>query len=240
MNTLLILGSKPEPELPPVASYNAVACANGSGYSAARYGLLDPVYTVMTSFIASGIESGKQSLQALEGLNTGTLYFLGRRQRRSTRLGRLIHNVQNYRKKRLYRMQPFYLKRILRSLHYGYENFIALGPDQYDVLVEELCERDSEILEQLAKKRPSTGLITLALGIEQQVYQRFILSGFSFELTHPYAQNPEIGERGTEVSEHAATDIMVIRYLSRKLGNIFTTESTVHERAEVPLLSEIT
>ena len=45
MNTLLILGSKPEPELPPVASYNAVACANGSGYSAARYGLLDPVYT---------------------------------------------------------------------------------------------------------------------------------------------------------------------------------------------------
>jgi len=240
VNTLLVLGSKPDPALPPAASYDAVACANGSGYSAVRYGLQDPVYTVVTSLIASGIESGKQSLKALEGLNTGTLYFLRRRERRSTRLGRLIHNLQNYRKKRFYRIQPFYLKRILRSLHYEYKQFVALRPVQYDSLVEELCERDPEILAQLAKKRPSTGLITLVLGIDQQAYQRFILSGFSFELTHPYARNPEISERGTEVSEHATTDIMVIRYLSRRLGNIFTTESTVHERAGVPLLPEIT
>lgn len=240
MNTLLVLGSKPDPVLPPPSSYDAVACANGSGYSAARYGLPVPAYTVMTSMIASGIESGKQSLQALEGLSTGTLYFLGRRERRGTRLGRLMHNLQSFRKKRIYRMQPFFLKRVLRSLHYGYQQFVPLQPRQYDTLVEQLCEQDPKIIAQLEKKRPSTGMITLALGINQQAYQSFILSGFSFELTHPYAQNPEIRERGTEISEHAATDIMVIRYLSKKLGNIFTTEGAVHEKTGVPMLPEAT
>ena len=133
-------------------------------------------------------------------------------------------------------MQPFYLKRTLRTLGYGYQRFIALSPDWYDTLVEEMCEQDLEILTQLSKKRPSTGLIALVLGIDQQVYQRFIISGFSFELTHPYGQNPEISERGTEISEHALTDIMVLRYLSKKQGNIFTTERKVHESAQVPLL----
>ena len=38
-------------------------------------------------------------------------------------------------------------------------------------------------------------------------------------------------------SEHANTDIMVISYLARKLGNIFTTKPSVHERAGVHLLA---
>lgn len=235
MKTLLILGSKPAPALPPASAYDALACANGSGYSAARLDLPEPVFTVMTSVLASGIESGRQSLQAITGLKTQTLYFLRRRVRTRKPLGRLLHNLRNFRRKRLYRMRPFYLKKILRSVDYTYGHFIDLDSHYYDGLVEKLCDHDPQILAQLQKKRPSTGLIALALGIEQQVFQRFIIAGFSFELTHPYASNPEIDERGTATSEHMATDIAVMRYLAQKF-EVLTTEATVHENAAVPLL----
>ena len=39
MTTLLVLGSKPDPVLPPREAFDAVACANASGHSARRYGL---------------------------------------------------------------------------------------------------------------------------------------------------------------------------------------------------------
>ena len=71
MKTLLILGSRPQPKLPPAASYQDVACSNASGYSAAQLNLPRPVFTVMTSIIACNIESGKQSLNALKGLSPG-------------------------------------------------------------------------------------------------------------------------------------------------------------------------
>lgn len=238
MKTLLVLGSKPEPVLPPALSYQDVACANGSGYSAAQHGLPAPAFTVMTSVLASGIESGRQSLQALAGLSTGTLYFLRRRDKRHSALGKLSRYVKTFREKRIYRMQPFYLKRVLRSLNYSHRDLVVLKSDEYDKLVERLCDRDPEILEQLQRKKPSTGLIALALAIDSQQYHRYIISGFSFELTHPYALNPEIEQRGTSASGHAETDIMVIRYLSRKLGTIFTTERSVHERAGVPFAEE--
>jgi len=235
MKTLLILGSKPAPAIPAASDYNDLACANGSGYSAAQLDLPVPAYTVMTSVLASGIESGRQSLQAIAGLKTGTLYFLKRRVRTRKLPGRLLHYLRNYRKKRLYRMRPAYLKRVLRSIGYSFDSFIDLDSHYYDGLVEKLCDRDPQILAQLQKKRPSTGLIALVLGIEQKVYQRFIIAGFSFELTHPYASNPEITERGTARSEHMSTDIAVIRYLAGKF-DVFTTESSVHENTGVPLI----
>lgn len=102
----------------------------------------------------------------------------------------------------------------------------------------QLCDYDEEIMEQIHKKRPSTGIFTLAIGIAQQRYDKFIISGFSFELTRPYAVNPEIFEIGTTASRHTNTDIMVLSYLSRKYGNIYTTEEIVHERAGIPMLIE--
>lgn len=237
MTTLLILGSKPDPVLPPASAWDELACANGSGYSASRLELGVPAYTVMTSFLASGIESGRQSLEAIRGLRTETLYFLRRRERRRSLLGRISHNLRNYRKKRLYRMTPFYLKQVLQSIGYRYDRFVVLKSDYYDGLVESLCDREPEIMAQLHRKRPSTGLIAVALGIEQDPNRRIILSGFSFELTHPYASNPEITERGTRVSEHMNTDVAVLRYLAGKY-DIRTTEPSVHENAGVPLLLE--
>ena len=74
MPTLLVLGSKPEPVLPPAAEYDALACANASGYSADRHGLPAPVLTAISAVVTSGIGSGNQSLKALHGLRTGELY----------------------------------------------------------------------------------------------------------------------------------------------------------------------
>ena len=236
MKTLLILGSKPEPTLPPTGSFQDVACANASGYSAAAHDLPRPVYTVMTPVIACDIEAGRQSLEALTGLSTGTVYLLRRRSEGRRGFARLLHDLKTFRKKPFHRMQPFYLKRKLRKISYLHERLLAIAPEEYDTLVERLCDRDPGILAQLRRKRPSTGVIALALAIDREEYGRFILSGFSFELTHSYAVNPVIRRRGTTVSSHAETDAMVIACLARRMGNIFTTEEAMHERANVPFL----
>ena len=65
-----------------------------------------------------------------------------------------------------------------------------------------------------------------------------MLSGFSFEITHAYADNPLIAERGSVSSKHAETDTLLLRHLSRRFGTIYTTEPTVNRRAEVPLLQD--
>ena len=236
MNTLLILGSKPEPALPPPGSYTEVACANASGHSAERHDLSRPAFTVMTPIMATNIEAGRQSLEALAGLSTGTVYFLRPRNEGGRGFSRLLHLMKTFRKKPVHRMQPFYLKRKLRSISYTHDKMVAIGPEEYDTLVERLCDRDPGILARLQRKRPSTGVIALALAIEQKRHDRYVLSGFDFELTHAYAINPVIERRGTAASSHAETDVMVMRYLARKTGSIFTTERPVHERAAVPFL----
>jgi hypothetical protein len=209
MRTLLILGSMPEPSLPPKAGFDDVACANASGHSAARYGLPDPVYTVMTSMLASGIGSGRQSLEALRGLETGTVYFLRRRTERMTPIKRALFFAKNLRGKSILRMQPAYLKAQLKALGYRFGAFVALDEKYYDGLVRTLCGDD-----------------------------RYVIAGFSFELTHAYAHNPEIEERGTRVSAHAETDITVLRHLARQRHDLYTSEEAVHRATGIPLLPE--
>jgi hypothetical protein len=238
MKTLLVLGAKPDPALPPASAFSALACANGSGYSAARLGLPVPAYTVMTSVLASGIGSGAQTLDAIAGLETKTLYFLRRRARKDNFIKDAIYSLKTYSKKPLHRMQPFYLKRQLRIRNFRYERFVSLRPGYYDDLVEKLCDYDPVVLGQIAKKRPSTGVVALALGIADDQYDRFVVSGFSFELTHAYANNPEIDERGTVVSAHADTDAAILEYLSRKYDNIYTTEPAVNSGSRIPMLPQ--
>jgi hypothetical protein len=231
MPTLLILGSKPNPCLPARAQYDALACANASGYSAAQHGLPVPSYTVMTAVLTHR-ESGKQSLNALKGLETDTLYFLPRGEKKRGLLQTVAYHL------RTLDMKPFYLKWHLKAIGYKYNTFIDKSYRHYDELISRLCDGDSQIIEQIDKKRPSTGIFTLAIGIFRQQYDKFIMSGFSFELTRPYAVNPEIVEVGTTTSRHADTDITILGYLSRKYGNIYTTEEIVHERTGVPMLTE--
>jgi hypothetical protein len=88
----------------------------------------------------------------------------------------------------------------------------------------------------VAEKKPSTGVITLMIGMSLGSYDRFIMSGFSFELTHAYADNPEIHQRGTTLSRHTPTDLQVLRRLVEVHGSIFTTEPSVNAQAGIPFL----
>ena len=220
MKTLVILGSKPQPALPAREDFDDVACANASGYSAASLGLPTPIFTVMTSMLASGITSGQQSLQALRGLETGKVYFLHRRTRGTSLLKRVLFHLKNLKKKSLLRMQPLYLERVLHTLPYGVAEFEALREAEYDGLVRKLCSEDDTIHSQMENRRPSTGVVALALALTRYRYDRYVISGFSFELSHAYGRNPEIDERRTAISAHADIDIMVMRCLGRKFTNL--------------------
>jgi len=233
MNTLLVLGSKPEPCLPAAGSYDAVACANASGYSAHRYGLPVPVFTALTAHLTSGIESGRQSLQAMRGLRTQTVYLVPRHEK-SGRLRKRLQRIPV-----AIRTSPPAFRYGLRRAGFGWERFVSPGLDGYFAMIRRLCRDDAELMQRVHRKKPSTGLLALVIGMSLGRYDRFILSGFSFELTHAYADNPEIRERGTVVSGHTPTDVVLLARLVALHGNIFTTETTVHEQAGVPLWTPV-
>jgi hypothetical protein len=234
MLTLLVLGSKPEPALPPSGSYDALACANASGRSAARLGLMDPTFTVMTTVLTSGHKPANNlALEALRGLRTGTLYVYPRPPSRGFLLKRLMREIRSI------KVKPWYFERRLRRLGYRFAELRSPPRQWYHDLVLRLCDRDPAIADQIATKQPSTGLIALAIGLADTRYQSFIMSGFSFEITHAYAHNPLIDRLGTTRSKHADTDVMVLRSLVARHARIYTTEPIVHERAGVPLLETV-
>jgi len=227
--TLLVLGSKPDPVLPPRTAYDAVACANGSGFSAARHRLPVPEFTVMSA-ILGGVESGRQTVAALSGLRTRRLYFFPRPEKPRRGLRKLVRTWKTR------RMQPAYLRRMLREVSYGYAEFVVRPHEHYDRMVRRQCAGHAALLEKIAVKQPSTGMMTLLIGAAEEGFTSFILSGFSFELTHAYGANPEIAERGTRESGHADTDVMLVRHLAATLREVSTTEPAVHERAGLPLV----
>ncbi len=231
MATLLVLGSKPAPLIPPAAAFAAVACANASGFSARRLGLPDPEFTVMSSFLTSGKnESNRLALAALTGLRTNAVYYCPRKLYRNDPLKRLLnaHEVLATGKRAF--------ERRLRRTGYQFSSFVNRPLDHYLGIVRRLCGADEAVMRLLEKKHPSTGVMAAALGFCERGYDSVILSGFSFEITHAYADNPLIRRRGTAVSKHADIDVAVLRCLSRGTGALFTTEPVVHETSELPPL----
>jgi hypothetical protein len=229
---LLVLGSKPEPALPPVERVAAVVCANASGHSARRLGLPDPLLTVMTAVIASGKASDEHSLLAVRGLRTRTLYFLPRP--KTERLGGAAWLVAIAKQ---WRMQPWWLRRRLAALDYHFERFEVRPAGWYHRLVVRLCGDDPEINRLIAGKQPSTGTIALALALEQPGFAQVVVSGFDYRLTHAYGTNPLVAERGDALSKHADTDVAIMAALARREPRLVTTERVVHERAGVPLFA---
>ncbi|MDJ0852589.1 MAG: hypothetical protein QNK04_29825 [Myxococcota bacterium] len=228
MSTLLVLGSKPEPALPSRSEYQDVACANGSGYSAACHGLAEPRFTVLTASLASGSATGRQSLRALAGLHTGTVYFV------PPRPLNLVARVHPRRIAKRRAMKPEVLRRLLAETGFGYDQFVVRDYAWYVGRARELCD-DESTQTRLARKRPSTGLLALVVGMAEGGYDRFVLSGFSFELTHSYGRNPKIEGRGTATSGHEETDVTFLRSLAKR-HDLVTTERVVSERTGIPLL----
>jgi hypothetical protein len=232
MATLLVLGSKPDPVLPPRGGFDALACANASGRSAVRHGLPMPLFTVISAILTSGKQApNRLALEALAGLRTRTLYLYPRPVRGRGPLRRALHQLRSF------RMSPLYFKGRLRALPYGFDRFENPGLARYHAMLAELCGDEPDLMPQLRAKQPSSGMLALAIGLAWHGFERCILSGFSFEITHAYAANPLIAERGSAASKHADTDVALLRHLCKKLGNIYTTEPVVNERAGVPLLA---
>ncbi len=230
MRTLLVLGSKPEPMLPPHDSIDVVACANASGHSAARYGLPVPSFTVMSAILGSGIASGRQSLAALRGLRTRTLHILPRRSPKTRFPKRLVRQLADL------RSHPVYVRHQLRRAGYAWERCEVRPLAAWHALVHELCERDPAIVEQTRHKQPSTGLFAVALALTEGEADRVVMAGFSFELTHAYGVNPEIEERGMTTSRHGDTDVMVLSRIAHSRSDLWTTEPVVADRTGLPLL----
>jgi hypothetical protein len=233
MRSLLVLGSKPDPMLPPRGSFEALACANASGRSAASHGLPTPLFSVISAIVTSGKQApNRLALEALAGLGTRTLYFYPRPARGRGFFGRGFHALRSF------RTSAHYFRGRLRALPYRFERFENPGLERYHAMLTELCDREPELVAQMRAKQPSSGLLALAIGIAWHDFDRCVLSGFSFEITHAYAANPLIAERGSAGSKHADTDIALLRHLSKKFPNIYTTEPAVNQRAGVPLLQD--
>ena len=168
MATLLALGSKPDPVLPPPSAYDHLACANASGRSAHRHGLPAPTFTVMSSILTSDRQAANRlALQALRGLRTETLYLYPRPVYRGNFSKKIWHEIK------FLKTKPFYVIAKLRSLGYRFEHSIVRPLEYYIQHVCALCDHDRDIVEQVNRKVPSTGMIAIALGIDKGRYQTF-------------------------------------------------------------------
>jgi hypothetical protein len=233
MTTLLVLGSKPDPVLPPMGTFDDLACANASGRSAASLGLPTPAFTAISALIFSGHKPANGlALQALRGLRTGILYIYPRSSPATGLVARMLRQAKGF------RTRSWHMLRTLRSLDYRWDEVRDPGLDSYFEWFRSLSGGDPGVLAQIARKRPSTGMLCLALGLTSRRYSRIVLSGFSFEITHAYADNPLIAERGA-ASRHADSDIEFARCVARRHGSVFTTEPIVHRRTGVPMLPEL-
>lgn len=229
-STILVLGSKPEPALPPADAYAALACANASGYSARAHGLRPPLFTVITAVLGSGSASDRHSLDALAGLEAGRVYFLPRPQPDGA-WRRLRHRIVHW------RLQAPWVRRVLRRRGLRFATFERRPTEAYDGLLLQLAGGGSDVAELISRKRPSTGLVALALGLTEAGFGQAILAGFDFTLAHAYGHNPLIDQRGEALSKHADTDIAILAAIQARRRCLWTSEPAVAARTGIPLLA---
>ena len=227
--TILVLGSKPDPVLPPPGSFAALACANASGFSARAHGLPQPLLTVVTAVLGSGKESDRHSLAAMDGLVAGRLHFVPRPLPDGP-WRRLRFRLRNW------RLQAFWVRHLLRRHGFVFDRMEQRPTQAYDRLLLELVGDDAEVARLMAAKRPSTGMVTLALGLTEAGFADAILAGFDFSLSHAYGHNPLIDQRGEALSKHADTDVAILRAIQAHRSCLWTSEPAVHTRTGIPLL----
>lgn len=230
MRNLLVLGSKPDPVLPAICDIDQVACANASGFSAKKHGLPDPVYTVLSAVVVAGKdEANRLALSAMQGLRTETLF---------------VYRPPRFKKKLLKRLYFTSVDTLLgkqivqrRLSKAGFSAREIVFPDAtfYTDVIKRLCGVDPSIEAAFSTKTASTGVVAILLGLANQTFDNVIVSGFSFQITHAYANNPLIQKRGTTASKHSDTDITLLQRLGAATGRLYTTEPVVNERCGIPI-----
>lgn len=231
-STILILGSKPQPRLPSPDAYSALACANASGFSAQSNGLRAPLFTVVSAVLGSGNSSDRHSLAAMRGLEAGQVYFLPRPHPQAF-WRRARYRLRNW------RLQAPWVRHLLRRHELRFAEFIERPTESYDGLLLRLAGDDPELMQLVRHKRPSTGLVALALGLAEHGFQNAILAGFDFTLSHAYGHNPLIDQRGSSLSKHADTDVALLTAIQNTRGCLWTSEPAVALRTGIPLLAAV-
>lgn len=231
MPALLVLGSKPDPIVPLPGAFDALGCANASGRSARALGLGDPIFTVLSSVVVSGKNpSNRLALAALRGLATERLVVYPRPPYPSSLRKRVRHFDQ------VLRTWPVPLRIVLRRAGYHWDRIEFPPLESFLDRVRSLCGDAHEAEMAMRSKAPSTGLMAIALGLADRRFEQVIVSGFSFEVTHAYASNPDIDARGSSASAHAYTDIALLRSFAKHDDRLATTEPIVHEACGVRLV----
>jgi len=229
--TLLLLGSKPGPRMPERSVWQDLACANASGRSAHDLALPMPCLTVISAIVTSRRKASNDlAVAGLSGLRTEALYFLPRPGAGRTWLSRILFPF------RMWRCQPWFFRRRLGAAGYRWNDFRNPGYVWYLDQLRVATADDPAVLAALSRKQPSTGVFALVVALALKRWERIILSGFSFELTHAYAHNPSIDELGTTASKHAQSDIQVLRAIAAQGHRLLTTEPAVAEETGIPLL----
>lgn len=231
MSRILVLGSKPDPKLPEAGSFDRVFCANASPQSAARLGLPMPDLTVMTALLTDGSDAGRNRIKALMGLRTRRLFYYPRPEKHGSLMARLRSKARNW------RMRPWVLRRALQRVGFTHDEFISGSVDDIRRTILRLCGEDPEIARQLDRKQASSGLVAIALALDEPDLEEVVISGFSFELTQAFGVDPNIEHRGTTVSRHKDTDVLVLARLAPR-HPLRTTESSVHRAADVSLIGQ--
>jgi hypothetical protein len=232
--TLLVLGSKPQPRLPPAGAYAALACANASGFSARAHGLPAPRFTVVSAVLGSGNASDRHSLAALRGLEAGRVYFLPRPLPPAGAAWRRLRF-----RLRHWRLQGFWVRHLLRRHGLAFDAFEQRPTEAYDGLLLTLAGAEPAVEALVAGKRPSTGLVALALGLSEEGFAHAILAGFDFTLSHAYGHNPLIDQRGSPLSKHADTDVALLAAIQARRRCLWTSEPAVAARTGIPLLAAV-
>lgn len=241
MPTLLVLGSKPDPCLPPRAEIDAIACANASGWSARAAGLPVPRFTVVSAVLGAGTareDSGKRqanrlALAHMAGLQSDAVWYLPRPPAEGALPRRLLRAARRW------RMSGWHVRWTLRRAGYGFGHFRAPPYSHYTELLLRESGHDPEVQAVLAEKQPSTGVFATLLGLADPAWERVVLAGVSFELTHAYTENPAIADLGTTRSKHAEIDQAVLRALGRAhAGRLVSSEPVVAETCGLPLIAE--
>lgn len=228
MSTLLLLGSKPNPVIPSKGSYDAVACANASGYSAKNYDLKSPVFTVIAaSSLMSSNESAKKARKNLRGLSTNQVFIYPSKQ--EFNFLRLLRKLYRANLKSSYleiKRHKLFTYLILKTLGYKFKHYSYMSRQKYQSLF------DIAPL-KLNEYNPSTGIVALMIGVKQFKFDTIIISGFSFETNHIYDEKVDVIP---VYNRHFEFDSLTIKSLYSKGVKIITTEKTVSEICDIPLI----
>ncbi len=211
-NTLLILGGKPKPSIPPYKEYNDVACANASVYSASKYNIGVPVFTVLSSYFTAGDDGmSRKGMSKIEGLKSKKVFFLTVRNTEKSILKKMAKRIY------MYKNSELYARYNLWRHNFDYDVFRSRSRKWY----REVINKCGEIDIKPSDKGPSSGIISLAIGVESEKYDRYILSGFSFEHKKEYG-----GEE--KYNPHKSYDVRFIKNISC-YEKVLTTEEKVNE-----------